>query len=63
MFVNDGGCSKEDYMHCSTQGQMGIEVVGTSAWSCKIEVENREEMKGKRADLRRNRRSALLKWE
>jgi hypothetical protein len=61
MFVDDGGCSREDYMHCSTQGQMGMEVLGISAWSCKIEVENREETRGRGADLRRNRRSTLLK--
>jgi hypothetical protein len=45
MFVDDGGYLREDYMRCSTQGQMGMEVLGTSAWSCKIKVEKREEMR------------------
>jgi hypothetical protein len=48
MFVDDGGCSREDYRCCSTQGQMGMEVLGISAWSCKIEVENKEEVRGRR---------------
>jgi hypothetical protein len=30
---------------------MGMEVLGTNVWSCKIEVEKREEMKGRRAYL------------
>jgi hypothetical protein len=38
-----------------------MEVLGISAWSCEIELENREEMKGRGADLRKSRRSTLLK--
>jgi hypothetical protein len=35
----------EDYKRCSTQGQLGMEVLGTKIWSCKIEVEKMEEIK------------------
>jgi hypothetical protein len=30
---------------------MGMEVLGTNVWSCKIEVEKKKEMKGRRVDL------------
>lgn len=36
-------------------------VLQTSVWSWRIEVEKGEEMKVREVDLRRNRRSALLK--
>ncbi len=38
-----------------------MEVLRTSVWSWRIEVEKGEEMKGRGVDLRRNRRFTLLK--
>jgi len=51
MFVEDGKCSMEHYKRFCIQGGMGMEVLGINVWSCKIEIEKREEMKGRRADL------------
>jgi hypothetical protein len=53
----------EDYKRCSTQGQLGMEVLGTKIWSCKIEVEKMEEIKGRSANLQEDSRFALLKLE
>jgi hypothetical protein len=33
------------------KGRRGVEVLGRSAWSCMIEVEKREEMRGEGAEL------------
>jgi hypothetical protein len=52
MIVEDGGYSMQDMWHCSTQGAKGVEVLGRIAWSCMIEVENKEEMRGEGADLK-----------
>jgi hypothetical protein len=37
---------------------MGMEVLGTSVWYCKIKVENREKMRGRGVYLKGNRRFA-----
>jgi hypothetical protein len=54
-FFDDGNYSRQDYRHCSIPGQMRMEVLQTSDWSCRIEVEKGEERKGRGANLRRNR--------
>jgi hypothetical protein len=37
---------------------MGMEVLGTNVWYCKIEVENREKMRRRGVYLKGNRRFA-----
>jgi hypothetical protein len=35
-FVDDRGCLRKDYMQYSTQGSLGMDVLGTSVWLCMI---------------------------